>query len=738
MHQYYNLILTDLLEEIKTIFTSLLPSLSLSNTELALPTQETVLLHLRKGETVLEEIQVLIAEMQCLEEHEVYSPQSPSPYTHTRELGRGGFAIVDAVKITTGLGEGMVVARKRFRVPRFRPTATLTEFKEEVRIIRKLRHHHIIDAPSTYLEISDSGLPLYFGIIITPVADMNLAEFLEEQQHKYQEADNELQEEILNRCRERFGKWHRCLANGLSYFHAQRVRHKDIKPTNILIKGNDVLYADFGLSKYFEESETTMTNGHPGPKSPMYCAPEVAAGEERRRSADVWSLGCVFLEMVTVMSGKSLAEFQTRRGAPGQRAYHLRPELTLQWIIELGTSVERVSNAEQLHFSRSMIYWCSLMLHPSPKLRITSGLLAEQIYQNTEPSNSQYCFCKPEPPALASQADSQHAMGIWPHVQGCNSPTWEAVTHIVGRIIGQSTFFVSRLSKDKGSCRYRIPRNEDKSLLYADTLQPHVSRPPQVLAPVALPPSKNFSAQYRGWTLRKAASVDAPAGKRPSWQRASVFSMSMSTEELISLVSKHEKKNAKTETTVQDIFESLPSPNQRLQINRLIEDQMAQEEDPFITWNLVYLERETRDIDLLRRETTVIRVILKSQLNPLRQLKDDFIPALSTSHQTAQVRRKLEPLSPQPRNQNIPTRPKSLRPSLKITESYSSTSSLSSGTTEEASGLARQNIWIGPRFIKNRRSKRGLRQSGEKHLLPLRPGTPSEEYDHGREVSDGY
>jgi serine/threonine protein kinase len=41
-----------------------------------------------------------------------------------------------------------------------------------------------------------------------------------------------------------------CLATALEYLYRQEIRHEDIKPSNIFIKGDQVFLADFGLSFY--------------------------------------------------------------------------------------------------------------------------------------------------------------------------------------------------------------------------------------------------------------------------------------------------------------------------------------------------------------------------------------------------------------------------------------------------------------------------------------------------------
>jgi serine/threonine protein kinase len=96
-----------------------------------------------------------------------------------------------------------------------------------------------------------------------------------------------------------------CLSSALLYLHVtQNIKHKDIKPENILVdRHGSVLLADFGISKQYEGN--TVTSG-PTPFTEKYAPPEVAAQGSRDLSADIFSLGCVFLEMATVILGESL------------------------------------------------------------------------------------------------------------------------------------------------------------------------------------------------------------------------------------------------------------------------------------------------------------------------------------------------------------------------------------------------------------------------------------------------
>lgn len=128
-----------------------------------------------------------------------------------------------------------------------------------------------------------------------PVAHIDLKQLL-------QQADSLGAGPARTTLLERMKSWPVCLIRAVDYMHEIRVRHKDIKPENILIRVDTVFITDFGISRDCAEFET-ITSGTVGVYTPMYRAPEVADGVRRGRAADVFSLGCVFLEIATVILG---------------------------------------------------------------------------------------------------------------------------------------------------------------------------------------------------------------------------------------------------------------------------------------------------------------------------------------------------------------------------------------------------------------------------------------------------
>jgi len=89
----------------------------------------------------------------------------------------------------------------------------------------------------------------------------------------------------------------RQILNGLTYLHERNIVHRDIKCANILVHANGyVKLADFGLAK-----EITKFSAIRSCKGTVYwMAPEVVNPEKTYGpSADIWSLGCTVLEMLT-------------------------------------------------------------------------------------------------------------------------------------------------------------------------------------------------------------------------------------------------------------------------------------------------------------------------------------------------------------------------------------------------------------------------------------------------------
>ncbi|KAF2164529.1 hypothetical protein M409DRAFT_56370 [Zasmidium cellare ATCC 36951] len=154
---------------------------------------------------------------------------------------------------------------------------------QEAKLLYAARHYHVVRLLQTYFQAFDED-EYPFAIIMERV-DKNLRHY-------------------LRRGRTPSASWFGCLIQVVHYIHGLGIRHRDIKTRNILIKDGRPLLADFGLSQMGlgKTMPTTIATRIPG-RTPGYCAPEVANGSTRGRSADIFSLGAVFLEMLAALEG---------------------------------------------------------------------------------------------------------------------------------------------------------------------------------------------------------------------------------------------------------------------------------------------------------------------------------------------------------------------------------------------------------------------------------------------------
>lgn len=286
-------------------------------------------------------------------------------FTILSHLGAGKYGRVDRVRSKLSLEE---YARKRIARSRTfsRGTAGMRIFENELSHLKRLRHHHLVTFIGSYTD------PRWVAMLMTPVADCDLHAFLRQTRFGPPE---------MSMLRRFFG----CLCSAVQYLHGQKCRHKDIKPGNILVRKGDVFVTDFGMARDWSDLSGGSTSGTVGPFTPRFAAPEVMHSERRNEQSDIWSLGCVYLDMVTRLKGKSIEEmlvFFDTHGS-GLRPVAHNPVALRDWLLHL----ESPGSDDNVPFQ-----WIRSMLHESPLLRPSANGVLDTILVH-EDDNIYYGDC---------------------------------------------------------------------------------------------------------------------------------------------------------------------------------------------------------------------------------------------------------------------------------------------------------------------------------------------------------
>ena len=232
-----------------------------------------------------------------------------------RSLGHGSYGHVDEVR---ELSTGVSYARKHIHhLDSGKPSSTVAnEVENEVRIMQKLRHLHIATV-LFYFKDEEA-----YSIFMLPVADYDLRRFL----------TICTKEDFPPGRTKQIYPWFGCLLDALAYAHKLEIKHQDIKPSNILIKNNQPYLCDFGLAKDFSETGRSSSDGPQVHGTFVYHAPEVLPGKSRGRKADVFALGCVYSEMLTVTQGKSLEDYREAREVAASMAFRESLPVVEKWM----------------------------------------------------------------------------------------------------------------------------------------------------------------------------------------------------------------------------------------------------------------------------------------------------------------------------------------------------------------------------------------------------------------------
>jgi len=194
-------------------------------------------------------------------------------YEKIEKLGEGTYGVVYKAKDTH---TGQIVALKKIRLEAEDEGVPSTAIRE-ISVLKELRHANIVQL----LDVVHQDGKLYL-----------VFEFLQQDLKKYMDAVGKKVGRMLIKS------YLYQLIRGIEFCHSHRVLHRDLKPQNLLIDKHGTLkLADFGLARPVQLPVRTYTHEV---VTLWYRAPEILlGGKQYSMPMDVWSMGCIFAELVT-------------------------------------------------------------------------------------------------------------------------------------------------------------------------------------------------------------------------------------------------------------------------------------------------------------------------------------------------------------------------------------------------------------------------------------------------------
>ncbi|XP_062998766.1 death-associated protein kinase 2 isoform X1 [Elgaria multicarinata webbii] len=194
-------------------------------------------------------------------------------YEIGEELGSGQFAIVKKCQEKTTGAEYAAKFIKKRQSRASRRGVRREEIEREVNILQQILHANIIKLHDVYENKTDVVL------ILELVSGGELFDFLAQKESLSEEEATQFIKQILD---------------GVSYLHAKKIAHFDLKPENIMLLGKNIpiphiKLIDFGLAHEIEDGvEFKNIFG-----TPEFVAPEIVNYEPLGLAADMWSIGVI-------------------------------------------------------------------------------------------------------------------------------------------------------------------------------------------------------------------------------------------------------------------------------------------------------------------------------------------------------------------------------------------------------------------------------------------------------------
>jgi serine/threonine protein kinase len=229
-------------------------------------------------------------------------------------LGFSDKSAIQLVRLLTDDNKEDLVAAKIMK-----KSSDAQELRGELNLLRGIRHKHVAAVIGSFT--AGTHEEPRTGVLIFPLAVENLDQLL--RRISTHNRTNNSTAWHPHKSTQQLLPYFACLCKTVQHLHGRRrpVKHRDIKPENILVdRVDNVILADFDISKAYDDATQAITYGS-GDGTVMYSSKDVWVTDDplstqRGLEWDIISLGFVFLEMATVLFGRTLEDLRADMKIP--------------------------------------------------------------------------------------------------------------------------------------------------------------------------------------------------------------------------------------------------------------------------------------------------------------------------------------------------------------------------------------------------------------------------------------
>ncbi|XP_053122275.1 mitogen-activated protein kinase kinase kinase 3 [Hemicordylus capensis] len=208
------------------------------------------------------------------------SPSAPVNWRRGKLLGQGAFG---RVYLCYDVDTGRELAAKQVQFDPDSPETSkeVSALECEIQLLKNLQHERIVQYYGCLKDRAEKTLSIFMEYMPGGSVKDQL------------KAYGALTENVTR-------KYTRQILEGVCYLHSNMIVHRDIKGANILRdSAGNVKLGDFGASKRLQTICMSGSGIRSVSGTPYWMSPEVISGEGYGRKADVWSLACTVVEMLT-------------------------------------------------------------------------------------------------------------------------------------------------------------------------------------------------------------------------------------------------------------------------------------------------------------------------------------------------------------------------------------------------------------------------------------------------------